>query len=476
MHAASSRSFICALTLVFLLTAAGFAQSFQQTTYSSPNRPADVFVADLNRDGHPDIVTTQFTSNMVTVFLNHGNGTFTDGGSATYLVGSAPQRVVVADFNGDGNPDLAVGTCTFSTGNVVSVLFGNGDGTFQPRVDYPVSGCVFGFGFMRVAHDTALSLIVAMDSINFEILRNNGDGTFHSQTVNTPANISGISAADYNNDGIADIAGIEVANPNRVLIFPGNASGGFGAPQTIFTASPDMGLFTATTVDFNGDGRGDLLVPWDSPGSIRAGVVTLANNGTGKFTTTIKGLAPSFFLPAFKPSEGDFAQNGFHGIVLPATNSGGPDAVAFFPGIGKNAWDQPVYLSMGTNSSPESSAVGDFNGDGLLDFAVVTMADNTLHIFTNNSCALPPKAGIGVCSPTQGSTVASPVRISATANGVTRPITAMKAYIDGKQVASSRNNMLNASVPAAKGVRQLTINAWDSTGKLYQAKLTFTVH
>lgn len=478
MHAASLRtSFHLFFALLFAVSLSS-AQSFQQKTYQSPNLPSDVFIADLNHDGKPDIVTTQFNSNMVTVFLNHGDGTFTDGGSATYLVGgSFPIRVLVADLNHDGNPDIAVGTCANSQNNVVSVLFGNGDGTFRPHVDYAISGCITGFGTIRVAHDTAPSLIVAAGVKQIDILRNDGAGNFHLQVVPAPTNIVGASAADYNHDGIADIAAIELTSPNRLVIFHGNNSGGFGAPQLVQSAPPSVGFFGANTVDFTGDGIGDLLLPWNSPGSARAGVTALANNGFGKFTATTLNVASGYSLPGFKAAEGDFTRGGFHGLILPLFGTGTqvPDAVAYFPPRGRGVWSPPIYFSMGANSSPQSASVADFNGDGLLDFAVVTESDNTLHVFINNSCGLPPKAGIAVCLPASGSTVASPVNISATANGLTHPITTMKAYIDGKQVASSANNMLNASIAKAVGRHTLTVNAWDSGGKLYQTVETFTV-
>jgi hypothetical protein len=416
---------------------------------------------------------------MITVFLNHGDGTFTDGGSATYVLGgSFPQRVLVADFNHDGNPDIAVGTCNNSQTNIVSILFGNGDGTFRPHVDYTVSGCVTGFGTIRVARDTSPSLVVASGTRQINILRNDGAGNFHLQIVPAPTNMVGASAADYNHDGIADIAAIELASPNRLVIFYGNAGGGFGAPQVVQSASSSVGFFDANTVDFTGDGVADLLVPWDSPGPARAGVIAFANNGFGKFTSTTLNVGSGYFLPGFRAAEGDFTSGGFHGIVVPLSGTGTqvPDAVAYFPPRGRGAWSSPIYLPMGANSSPHAASVADFNGDGLLDFAVITESDDTLHIFSNNSCPLPPKAGIALCSPAGGSNVGSPVRISATANGLTRPITAMKAYIDGKQVASSVNNMLNASVPEPAGKHTLTVNAWDSVGKLYQFIETFTVH
>jgi len=478
MHVISLRSicfvFVASIFTVSLVS----AQTFQQNTYHSPNRPSDLFVADLNHDGKPDIVTTQFTSNMVTVFLNQGNGTFSDGGSATYLVGgSFPQRVLVADFNHDGNPDIAVGTCDPSGHNIVSILFGNGDGTFQPHIDYPIPGCTNGLGTIRVAHDTSPSLIVAIQSPQINILRNDGTGTFHSQIVAAPVNMIGVSAADYNHDGIADIASIELSSPNRLVIFYGDAGGGFGAPQLVQQAPSGTGFFDANTVDFTGDGIGDLLVPWDSPGPVNAGVTAFANDGLGKFTATTLNVASGYFLPGFRAAEGDFTRGGFHGLVLPLSGTGTevPDAVAYFPPRGRGVWSSPIYFPLRPNSTPLAASVADFNRDGLLDFAVVTEADDTLHIFRNNSCPLPLSAGVSVCSPASGTTVGSPVRISATANGLNRPITTMKAYIDGKQVALSGNNMLNASVSKAAGKHTLTINAWDSVGKLYQRREAFTV-
>src|SRR5258707_8591976 len=143
MHVISLRTGFHALLVVLFSVSVSSAQSFQQNTYHSPNRPADLFVADLNHDGKPDIVTTQFTSNMITVFLNHGDGTFTDGGSASYVVGgSAPQRVLIADFNHDGNPDIVAGTCNPSGGpRSLSVLFWDRDRALSSAHALSPSGC-----------------------------------------------------------------------------------------------------------------------------------------------------------------------------------------------------------------------------------------------------------------------------------------------------------------------------------------------
>src|ERR1700761_3843083 len=96
-----------ALTVILLLAATAFSQTtFTHQSYASPNLPTDIFVADLNGDGRDDIVTVESLSNVVNVFLNHGDGTFTDQGSAQYITGQNPQFMVVADINGDGKPDI----------------------------------------------------------------------------------------------------------------------------------------------------------------------------------------------------------------------------------------------------------------------------------------------------------------------------------------------------------------------------------
>ena len=107
-------------------------------TFATGKQPFSVAVADLTGDGMPDIITANASSNTVSVLMGNGNGTFQP--QQTYAVGSRPYSVAVADLTGDGKPDIVT---TNYGGNSVSVLLNNGDGIFRQPADLrhrPVAG------------------------------------------------------------------------------------------------------------------------------------------------------------------------------------------------------------------------------------------------------------------------------------------------------------------------------------------------
>ena len=482
--------------LVFLFTALVLATpssaqvSFQPSVHSSPNIPNDIFQARLIQVGKPDLITTQAGSNMISVFLNDENGNFPASPSATYLTGGVGvSSLAVADFNEDGSPDIATANCGNSPDPPqtpvpasVSILFNNGDRTFQSHQDYPLPACPDSIGTLRaISGNSLFSLIVSYGQSTMTLLANDHFGQFSERTISGPAGsrITGVSAADYRgtNSGLDDIAAI--MNGNSVVIFHAQADGTYSAPVTIFSMAAT--LLGANTVGFNASGRPDLMVPFTS--STESGVILLANNGGGAFSATKLNVDPRYTDMGHKAAEGDLQGTGLHSVVLPVAYSTGTSlfsAFAVFTQPSKGVWNGPIYLAGDNNGTAAAAVVADFNGNGRPDIAVAGGEDNHLFVFMNTTSAgdctfFAGTAGVHVCSPASGSTVPSPVAINSAASGGAFPIVAIKAYIDGTQVAATETNTMRTSVAKAAGNHQLAVNAWDSNDKVYQTIVNFTV-
>jgi hypothetical protein len=486
---------LCAALLIFTVLAfatPGFAQvSFQPASvHTSPNIPTDVYVVDLDGNGKPDIITTQASSNMVSVFRNNGDGTFPAGPSATYTTaGVATNSVVAADFNEDGSQDLATANCGNSPDppqqpvpSSVSILSGP---TFSSHTDYPLPSCPDSIDRIIVNPESLFSLVVSYGGPTLTILMNNGVGQFTERTIAGPSGsiLRGVTAADFNGDGLQDVAAVMEISGNsvqQVVVFYQNGDGTFRAPVTIYSLAAN--LVATNLSSFNSSGRPDLLVPFNQAANEPPGVVALANLGGGSFTS-IKLNVDSKYLTGHKPADADLQGNGLHSLIVPATflttSNNLFGALAIFLQTSKGQFVGPFYFAEDASASAPAVAVADLNADGRPDLAAAGGEDSHLLLYYNNrtaaTCPFFVNAGVHVCTPGAGASVPSPVAIAAAAQGTPLPIVAMKAYIDGTQVSATNSNTLNSSVTKSSGTHQLAVNAWDPNGKVYQTIVKFTV-
>jgi uncharacterized protein (TIGR03437 family) len=286
--------------------------------------------------------------------------------------------VAAGDFNGDGHLDIAVAYTGGTSGTPpggVAILLGNGDGSFQSPVSYPVGKNTLHLTVADLNGDGKLDIAAVGDGSNsVGILIGNGDGTFRAAT-SVPVGTGPVSviAADFNRDGKLDLA---TSNEDgTVSILLGNGNGTFQAARSV-PAGDDCAYLAAG--DFNGDGKPDLVVT----NLQAASVVVLLGNGDGTFG------APSAYGVVFFPTSlivTDFNNDGKPDIVV---GTGTPDVIAPDFGSGKLA----VLLGNGdgtfqgtrlltAGAQPDAVATGDFNGDGKADFVTANKSSGDISVF-----------------------------------------------------------------------------------------------
>jgi len=384
---------------------------------SLPNTQGTYFVlvVDLNGDGIPDLV---LGSNQVSIFLGKSDGTYTKAATPS-IQGPTSYPIVIADFNGDGIPDLAV---PLYGSNEIAILLGKGDGTFAAPVIGSVPGSNVAIDQLVVADFNGDGIpdlaVIDGDNSTVDILFGNGNGTFTPEATTPP--ISGIplnfATGDFNGDGKMDLAVAE--NNGTIAILLGNGDGTFAASGSVNSASGGSPSPIAVA-DFNGDGKLDIAVVAGGYASANESVSVLTGNGDGTFNSPFSSPGSTSTIVTWI-QVADFNQDGTPDVVLADSggsarvflNNGSGSLHASFPVV--SGLRVPYYLEVG---------VGDLNGDGYPDIVAGGYYESTQGLF--------------LTEPTETAIASA----SAQVNGVGRHLAQASFPAEGKYESSISNSI-----------------------------------
>lgn len=242
-------------------------------SYDVGKNPTAVRAGDFNEDGFSDLVTSNISANTLSLLLGNGDGSFQ--AQVSIRVCKEPRNLAVLDFNGDAHEDLAI-ACSGS--NQVAIFTGRGGGTFEKDGLYPVHRTPVSIASGDFNSDGQVDLVAALRNDKLQLLFGNGNGKFRIGPLyeygDTPTSVT---TADFNQDGHVDMA-VTNGGPmsSAVSIWLGQGDGTFLLPTDYRTGKRPLSVSCA---DFNNDGVLDLLVVNGQMNTI----TVFLGNGDGTF-------------------------------------------------------------------------------------------------------------------------------------------------------------------------------------------------
>ena len=348
---------------------------------STTNRSVAIASAYLNADNNLDVVTADEPANgngaslsTISVLLGNGDGTFQPKVNYTGCnKGESALRIVLADFNRDGTPDIAL-ACSDGTNGGLVIILGKGDGTFLSPTFYP-TGDAASIAIGDFNNDGLLDIALTDNSQqNVDFFLGNGDGTFTQEktTLSAPSTAHGIVVADFNGDGFDDVAYAVTSSTTSLsdlYLALGNGTGAFQQPSA--PVATQIGEFL-TVGDTNADDFPDVVSttitrpPGQPFNNIGPSLYVLLGKGNGTFQ-------PTATYTSDIPSDPHLAD--VNGDGIPDIIAGGSTGALVYQGNGDGTFQPYQEPNIGGFALTYAVNAGDYNNDGNADL-IGTDADS----------------------------------------------------------------------------------------------------
>jgi Domain of unknown function (DUF4347)/FG-GAP-like repeat/RTX calcium-binding nonapeptide repeat (4 copies)/Calx-beta domain len=424
---------------------------------------------DFNGDGRTDLALatnratgSPNTNSVVSILLQNLDGTF--AAPQNFWVGVFPQSIAVDDFDGNGTKDLAV--TSYNTGvNIVSILLGNGSGSFGTANNITVGSRPYFMALGKFNNDSFPDLVVTHQGSNsISILLGNGSGGFTTTEIPVGSTSSAVNVADLNGDSKQDLA---VLNNNKVSTLLGNGDGTFTKTADLDAGSSPIAV---AAKDLNGDGLPDLAVTnfnsndvsvfLNTPNTVNFGAATYSGTeGTTdtvvNIPVTLTGGTPfsNVVVPIAIDPSSSATQNSDYTIS--------PTSITFPANATGAALTQNVAVTIKPDNLPENAETAILNFGTITSGIAGTTKQTTLNIAANGQISYAVAAD--TASIPEGNSGTTPVTFTVTRSGSTAVASSVNYSLGGTATNVSDYNSIGGTSGATAATGTINFAAGETS-------------